>query len=56
MKYSVFVLLSLLSLNALAHPGHGQSSFIAHAIEHGIWYLLGFVLLGLLAAKVWKLK
>ncbi len=39
MKIVSLLLLTLFSVNALAHPGHGESSWFAHDLEHALWVM-----------------
>ena len=39
MKIVSLTLLSLFSLSALAHTGHGETSAFSHDLEHALWTL-----------------
>ena len=47
MKIVSLILLSLFSLSALAHTGHGETSAFAHDLEHLLWYAAPVVLIAI---------
>jgi hypothetical protein len=59
MKHTLALLASLLPTLASAHPGHFDDMAVAHAMSHGMFYLLGFAALYLLsknhASRIWRL-
>ena len=46
MKIISLLLLSLFSISAIAHSGHGESSLFAHDLDHTLWVVGGVVLVG----------
>ena len=47
MKIIGFLLFSLVSLNAIAHSGHGETSQFAHDLDHALWVVGGVVLVAI---------
>jgi len=45
MKLLTLIILSLFSVTAFTHSGHGESSVFAHALDHTLWILAGVILL-----------